>query len=50
MHPLGFYHEQSRTERDSYVNIHDANIQSGKLFYVDLTKTFYYCIEFKYFA
>ncbi|XP_060078887.1 protein SpAN-like [Ylistrum balloti] len=31
-HVIGFYHEQSRPDRDEYVQIHEDNVKSGELF------------------
>ena len=30
LHALGFWHVQSRTDRDDYVTVHYENIESGK--------------------
>ncbi len=36
MHSLGFFHEQSRTDRNTYVTIQTANIEEGKEHNFDL--------------
>jgi hypothetical protein len=35
IHAIGFYHEQSRPDRDSYVSINWSNIQSGRSYNFD---------------
>ena len=32
MHAMGFFHEHQRKDRNQYVKVNYANIQSGKLF------------------
>ena len=31
LHTLGFFHEQSRSDRDSYIVVNTDNIQTGKM-------------------
>jgi len=42
MHAVGFYHEQSRNDRDTYVNIFWNNIQNGQSYNFQKYNTNYY--------
>ena len=51
MHALGVFHQQSRTDRDQYVVIKDANIPSDKEHNFDKeTTSLNYDVEYDYFS
>ena len=39
MHTLGFFHTNSRPDRDAYVIVYTQNIKPGRLVYIDIAQT-----------
>ncbi|XP_060923469.1 uncharacterized protein LOC132997930 [Limanda limanda] len=48
LHVLGFWHEQSRTDRDLYVQIHKDNVQDDRLLNFDKVDTYNLNVPYDY--